>query len=138
MFIILIVFLGIAIAMHIISSRKNMRVYKETNGVIRSQLDLNKVKDAINTSMRFAMVYIGMFVVFIVLLILAWLGGESLLRGALVMFIFGTVTLPFGLVGKQLEKKIRNMKIEPDDPVIREKFRKYLKMWNQPRFQLPE
>jgi asparagine N-glycosylation enzyme membrane subunit Stt3 len=138
MFIILIVFLGIAVAMHVISSRKNIQVYKETNGVIRSQLDLNKIKEAINTSMRFAMIYVGLFVVFIVLLVLAWLGGEPFLRGTLVMFVFGIVTLPLGLIGKHFEKKIRNMNVEAGDPMIEERFRDYLKMWDQPRFQLPE
>jgi hypothetical protein len=79
-----------------------------------------------------------MFIIFIVLLIIAWLGGEPFLRGALVMFIFGIVTLPLGLIGKQFEKKIRNMNVEADDPMIEQKFRKYLTMWDQPRFQLPE
>jgi hypothetical protein len=138
MFIILIVFLGIAIVMHVISSRKNIQVYKETKGVIKSQLDLNKIKEAINMSMRFAMIYIGLFVVFIVLLVLAWRGGEPFVRGTLVMFIFGVVTLPLGLVGKHFEKKIRSMNVEAGDPMIEQRFRDYLKMWDQPRFQLPE
>ncbi|MBN2619569.1 hypothetical protein JXB22_00650 [candidate division WOR-3 bacterium] len=138
MFIILIVFLGIAIAMHGISSWKNIQVYKETNGVIRSQIDLNKVKEAINMSMRLAMIYIGLFVVFAVLLVLAWLGGEPFQRGAFVMLVFGIVTLPLGLAGKHFEKKIRNMNVEAGDPMVEQKFLEYLKMWDQPRFQLPE
>jgi uncharacterized membrane protein YecN with MAPEG domain len=138
MFVILVVFLAIAVAMHVVSSRKTIQVYRETGGVLRSQLDLDKVKEAINMSMRFAVLYMGMFIIFIVLLIIAWLGGEPFLRGALVMFIFGIVTLPLGLIGKQFEKKIRNMNVEADDPMIEQKFRKYLTMWDQPRFQLPE
>lgn len=124
--------------MHVISSRKNMQVHRETNGVIRSQLDLDKTKEAINMGMRFAIIYIGVFVVFIVLLILAWRGGEPFLRGVLMMFIFGIVTLPLGIIGKRFEKKIRNMNVESDDPMIGQKFREYLKMWDQPRLQLPE
>jgi len=138
MFIILIVFLGIAVGMHVISSRKNIQVYKETNGVIRSQLDLNKVKEAINISMRFAMIYIGVFIVFIILLIAAWRSGESFMNGVLAMFLFGVITLPLGLAGKHFEKKIRKMTVEADDPRLEQTYRKYLKMWDQPRFQLPE
>jgi hypothetical protein len=138
MFLILIVFLGIAVGMHVISSRKNIQVYKETGGVIRSPFDLNKVKEAINISMRFAMIYIGVFVIFIILLIVAWRSGESFMNGVLAMFLFGVITLPLGLVGKHFEKRIRNMSVEVDDPLIEQKFKEYLKMWDQPRFQLPE
>lgn len=138
MFIILVICLGIAVGMHVISSRKNIQVYKETNGVIRSQIDLNKVKEAINISMRFAMIYIGVFIVFIILLIVAWRSGESFMNGVLAMFLFGVITLPLGLVGKHFEKKIRNMTVEADDPRVEQKFHEYLKMWDQPRFQLPD
>ena len=138
MFLILIAFLGIAIVMHIISTQKNIQVYKETGGVIRSPLDLSKVKEAINLSMRLAIFYIGLFIVYLVLLILAWRGGEPFLRGALVLFVFGIVTLPLGLIGKHFEMKIKKMKVEADDPMIEQKFQRYLKIWEQPRFQLPE
>jgi hypothetical protein len=138
MFLILIVFLGIAVGMHVISSRKNIQVYKETGGVIRSPLDLQKVKEAINISMRFAMIYIGVFIVFIILLVVAWRSGESFINGVLAMFLFGVITLPLGFVGKHYEKKIRTMTVEADDPLIEQKFKEYLKMWDQPRFQLPD
>jgi len=138
MFLILIVFLAIAIMMHVISSQKNIQVFKQTNGVIHSTLELKKVKEAINISMRFAVFYIILFIAFIILLILAWRAGEPFLRGALMLFIFGVITLPLGLIGKHHEKKIRNMKVETDDPMIEQKYREYVKMWDQPRFQLPE
>lgn len=52
MFLLLIVSLGIAIAMHVISSRKNIQVYRETNGcrlwklenTLASALSLNREK----------------------------------------------------------------------------------------------
>jgi hypothetical protein len=124
--------------MQIKSNRKNSQVYEKANGVIKTRQDLLAVKDAINLSMKLAVVYIGMFVLFIVLLALFVARGTSLGHAALSLFVFGIVTLPVGLIGKQHEKRIKTMQVEADDPEIAKKFQQYLKQWNEARFQLPE
>ncbi len=95
------------------------------------------VKDAINLSMKLAVVYIGMFVLFIVLLALFVARGTSLGHAALSLFIFGIITLPVGLIGKRFEKKIKTMQVQAN-PEIAEEFKQYLKQWNEVRFKLPE
>jgi hypothetical protein len=124
--------------MQVKSNRKNSQVYEKTKGVIKTRQDLSAVKDVINLSMKLAVVYIGMFVLFIVLLALFVARGTPLGHAAVSLFIFGIVTLPVGLIGKRYEKKIKTMQVQSDDPEIANKFQQYLKQWNEARFQLSE
>jgi hypothetical protein len=88
--------------------------------------------------MRLAVVYIGLFVLFVVILAIFAGRGASIFRAGLSLFVFGIVTLPVGLMGKKFEKRIRSMRIEADDPAIRETYERWLVQWDQPRFQLPD
>ncbi|MGB7055476.1 MAG: hypothetical protein WBE28_09175 [bacterium] len=124
--------------MQIYSNRRNAVVNDQTRGVIRSQQDLLAVKNAINLSMRLAVIYILLFVLFILLMGLSVARGGSLGQAALCLFIFGIVTLPLGLIGKSYEKRIKTLQVEADDPQIKEKFRQYLKQWNEARFGLSD
>jgi len=134
----LLIFILVAFGMQIHSNRKNAGVYEQTRGVVRSRQDLLAVKEAINLSMKLAVIYIVLFVVFILLMGLSVARGGSLGQAALCLFIFGIVTLPAGLIGKSYEKKIKTMQVETDDPDIVEKFQQYLKQWNEPRFGLSD
>lgn len=134
----LVVFIIIAAAMQVYSNRRNAQVYEQTHGVVRSRQDLVAVRGAINLSMKLAVVYIMLFVLFVLLMGLAVMRGGSLGQAALCLFVFGIVTLPIGLIGKTYEKKIKTMRIEADDPQIVEKFQQYLKQWNEARFGLPD
>ena len=138
MFSYLAVFILIAVVMQIYSNQKNAEVYRQTRGVIKSRHDLLAVKAAINLSMKLAVVYILLFVLFILLMGLSVARGGSLGQAALCLFIFGIVTLPVGLIGKSYEKKIKTMQVEAEDPEIGEKFQQYLKQWNEPRFGLSD
>ena len=138
MFSYLIIFIIIAVGMQIYSNRRNAVVYNQTRGVVKSRQDLLAVRAAINLSMKLAVVYILLFVVFILLMGLSVARGGSLGQAALCLFIFGIVTLPVGLIGKTYEKKIKKMQVETDDPQIAEKFQQYLKQWNQARFGLSD
>jgi len=134
----LIVFTIIAVGMQIYSNRKNAAVYNQTRGTVESRQDLLAVRAAINLSMKLAIVYIFLFVVFILLMGLSVARGGSLGQAALCLFIFGVVTLPVGMIGKTYEKKIKTMQVQTDDPQIAEKFQQYLKQWNQARFGLSD
>ena len=134
----LIIFIIVAIGMQVKSNRKNADVYSQTRGIIKSQQDLLAVKSAINLSMRLAVVYIVLFVLFIVILGTFVARGESLGHAALSLFVFGIVTLPVGIIGKRYEKRIRSMQVQADDPRIAEKFQQYLKEWDKARFQLSD
>ena len=138
MFSYLVVFIVIAIGMQIYSNRENTAVYNQTRGVVKSRQDLLAVRAAINLSMKLAIVYILLFVVFILLMGLSVARGGSLGQAALCLFIFGVVTLPVGMIGKTYEKKIKTMQVEADDPQIAEKFQQYLKQWNEARFGLSD
>ncbi|KPK72835.1 hypothetical protein AMJ87_03475 [candidate division WOR_3 bacterium SM23_60] len=138
MFSYLIVFTIIAVGMQIYSNRKNAAVYNQTRGTVESRQDLLAVRAAINLSMKLAIVYIFLFVVFILLMGLSVARGGSLGQAALCLFIFGVVTLPVGMIGKTYEKKIKTMQVQTDDPQIAEKFQQYLKQWNQARFGLSD
>jgi len=89
-------------------------------------------------SMKLAVVYIVLFVLFVLLMGLAVMRGGSLGQAALCLFVFGIVTLPVGLIGKGYEKKIKTLRVEAGDQQIEEKFQQYLKQWNEPRFGLSD
>jgi hypothetical protein len=134
----LVVFILIAFGMQIYSNRRNALVYNQTRGVVKSRQDLLTVKNAINLSMKLAVIYILLFVLFILLMGLSVARGGSLGQAALCLFIFGIVTLPLGLIGKSYEKKIKTLRVEGDDPQVAEKFQQYLKQWNEARFGLSD
>jgi len=126
---------GIALIFHFYAISKIKTVLRETNGIIMSMNDLEKVKEVINLNMKLAVYYI----VFVILLfiILAFLAFNQLFKQAiLILFFFGVITLIVGLWGKTYENKIRNMEVKTDNPEIKETFEKYLKEWNEPRLQL--
>lgn len=131
-------FILIAIGMQVYSNRRNAEVYERTHGVIRSRQDLLAVKTAINLSMKLAIVYIVLFVLFVLLLGMSVARGGSVGEAALGLFVFGIVTLPVGMIGKTYEKKIKTLQVQSDDPQITEKFQLYLKQWNQARWKLPD
>lgn len=124
--------------MHVLSMRKNIEVYDRIHGVIRSRQDLVLLKQAINLNMQLAMLYIGLFIAFIIVLVVMVLSGRSFMTAVLMLFIAGVVTLPLGLIGKKYENKIKSLKIEGEDPELARIFTAYLKQWNEPRFRLPD
>jgi hypothetical protein len=124
--------------MQIKSNRTNAAVCAKTGGVLRSRQDLLAVKQAVNLSMRMAVIYIVMFILFVLLLGIFVARGASFGQAALCLFIFGIVTLPVGLIGRGYEKRIKMMRVESGDPEIAEKFQLYLKQWNEARFRLPD
>lgn len=132
------IFILIALGMQFISSWKNHTVFQETRGIIKSRLDLDRVKAAINLSMRLAIIYIILFILFISLLGIFVLRGTPLLHASFGLFIFGIITLPIGLIGKLFEKKLRKMQVQSDDPKLAEQYASYLKQWDEPHFQLSE
>ena len=138
MFSYLIVFICVAVGMQVYSGRRNAQVYEQTRGVIKSRQDLLAVRGAISLSMKLAVVYIVLFVLFVLLMGLAVMRGGSLGQAALCLFVFGIVTLPVGLIGKGYEKKIKTLRVEAGDQQIEEKFQQYLKQWNEPRFGLSD
>jgi hypothetical protein len=126
---------GIALVFHFYAVSKIKKLLQETNGVIMSMSDLEKVRDVININMKLAVYYI----VFVILLfiILAFLAFNRFFREViLILFFFGVITLIVGLWGKTYENKIRNMEVKTDNPEIKEIFERYLKEWNEPRLQL--
>lgn len=124
--------------MQVYSNRKNAQVYEQTRGVIRTRQDLLAVKMAINISMKLAVIYIVLFVLFVWVLGFSVARGGSLGEAAFFLFVFGIVTLPVGLIGKTYEKRIKTMQVQADDPQIAERYQLYLKQWNQPRWKLPD
>jgi hypothetical protein len=138
MFYVTAIFIAIAVAMQVASVKKIQEANSRTCGTIRSPRDLLLVKEAINLSMRLAIVYIALFVVFIALLVISVAGGQPVIQAALGLFIFGVVTLPVGLIGKRYEKRIRTMDVESEDPYLRDRLQSYLAQWDKPRFQLSD
>jgi len=126
---------GIALAFHFYAVSKIKFVLQETKGIIMSINDLEMVKEVINLNMKLAVYYIVFFILLIV--ILGVLALNKLFKeAALILFLFGVITLTIGLWGKTYENKIRNMEIKTEDPEIEETFKRYLKEWNEPRLQL--
>jgi len=112
-------------------------VYFRTNGVIKTRQELELVKDVINLSMRLAIFYILLFVLFLIFVVMLFINGAAG-RAIGILFLFGIITLPIGLIGKHFENKIRTMEVQSEDPELATKFQHYLKEWNSARFQLSD
>jgi len=126
---------GIALIFHFYAVSKIKTALRETGGMIMSMNDLEIVKEVINLNMKLAVYYIVFYVLLMVVLgvlVLNKLFGEA----ALILFLFGVITLFVGLWGKTYENKIRNMEVKTDDPEIKNTFERYLKEWGEPRLQL--
>ncbi len=139
MFLISLFILGsavvVALIFHFYAVSKIKAALRETNGVIISMNDLEIVREVINLNMKLAVYYIVFFILFIAVLgVLALnkLFGEA----ALILFLFGVITLITGLWGKKFENKIRNLEVKTDNPEIKETFQRYLEEWGEPRLQL--
>ena len=109
---------------------------RQTKGVIRYRPDLMNVKKIINLNMMMAVAYIALYVIFFIIVAVMFAGGKWV-QAVTIMFIFGIVTLPFGLIGKNFEKKIKNLKIETTEPDIAETYQRWLVQWREARFKLP-
>ena len=136
-FVILSTAVLIAIIFHAYNITKIKTVIKKTNGKINSLHDLHLVKEAINLSMKLAVYYIIFFILLIVILAVLVLN-RMLGQAALILFLFGIITLIVGLIGRKYETKIRKMEVKSDDPKLKETFERYIKQWTEPRLQLPE
>ena len=133
-----VLFIIVAVGMQVSSIRKSEHIHKKTSGVIRTRQDLLSVKEVINLNMKLAVFYIAMFVLFIIILIIAYFSGTRLGHIILSLFLFGVITLVVGLFGKTYEKKIKSMEVKSDDPEILRIYEQYLGQWKEPRFQLRE
>ncbi len=128
---------AIAIGFQGFSIYKIESLIRRTNGKIRSRMDLNEVKAVININMMMAVVYIALFVLLIIILFFRFIGGQPF-QAIGVLFLFGIITLPVGLIGKGFEKKIHSMEVESTDPELKQKFERYLVQWKEARFRLPD
>ncbi len=126
---------GIALIFHFYAVLKIKAALKETNGIIMSMNDLETIKKVINLNMKLAVYYIVFFILLIIILGVLALN-QLFKEAALILFLFGVITLVVGLWGKIYENKIRNMEVKTDNPEIKETFERYLKEWGEPRLQL--
>lgn len=126
---------GIALIFHFYAVSKIKAALKETNGIIMSMNDLETIKKVINLNMKLAVYYIVFFILLIIILGVLALN-QLFKEAALILFLFGVITLVVGLWGKIYENKIRNMEVKTDNPEIKETFERYLKEWGEPRLQL--
>lgn len=120
-----------AAIMHAANTSRMNKTYAAIKGTIRTRMDLNLVRDAINLSMKLAVMYIALFGFVFLLRI-------SIFTGAAHLFVFGIVTLPLGLWSRMAERTIKTLQVESDNPEIEKKYREFLVKWEQPRIKLPE
>lgn len=116
---------------------KMIETHRETGGVIRDANDLEKVKSAINHSMRSAVLYIAFSSLFgIYMAYLVFTG--HVLSAVKIIFLFGITTMIMGLIGRVYEKRIRKMECITDDKHLVDKYASYLEQWDKPQFSLRE
>lgn len=128
----------LAIAMQAWNIVEIKKTVKLTNGIIASAADLKPVRNAINLSMQLAMGYIALFLLLVLILAAQYFSGLPFGKVIAQLSVFGIFTLPVSIIGKGYEEKIRNMKIQTSDPIIKQAFLRYLVQWKEPRFKLPE
>jgi len=127
----------VADGMQAYSIMKIQSLTGKMGGRIRSRMDLNEVKAFINLNMKMAAVYIGLYVLLIIMLVLMFFGGRRT-DAVLVLFLFGIMTLPMGIAGKRFENKIRNLDASALDPALKQRFERYLVQWKEPRLTLSD
>lgn len=134
---ILIVSLVASVGLQVYSIFKIQELFGKTKGVIQYNQDLLAVKAVINLNMQLAVLYLVLFGLLILAVIMHFIQGMPT-QGIAILFIFGIITLPVGLIGKHFENKIRSMDVRSNDPNITETFQRYLIQWKQARFKLPD
>jgi hypothetical protein len=123
--------------MQFTNARKMSKTHALTQGVIRSWFHLNRVRDAINLSMRLAIIYLGLSgAMLAVLLGCVFFAGMSIATMTTHLFLFGVITLPVGLWGKTAENRIKGLQVQASDPEIARRFNDYVVQWGQARLQL--
>ncbi|MDI6738961.1 MAG: hypothetical protein QME74_01180 [Candidatus Edwardsbacteria bacterium] len=127
-----------ALVMHLLMIMRIQAIVPGLNGAIRDRQSLMRVKELINLSMKLAIFYIALYVLFILALVALVTNGMPLFRAVGCLFWFGVITLPMGLIGKHFEKKIRGMSVESPDPDLGNTFQRWLAQWREARYQLPE
>lgn len=129
----------VALVFHGLSVYRIESLREKTKGVIRTRQDLQAVKDVISLNMRMAIFYILFWLLLIAVLVgMVVTAMIAFPQALMVFFLFGVITLPMGLIGKHLEKKIHSLKVESGDPALAETFQRYLVQWKEPRFSLPD
>ncbi len=133
----MIVAILVAIGMQVYSITKIQSLIRNTKGTIRSRHDLIAVKEVINLNMQMAVIYIILYVIFFIFAAKLFIGGR-IFEAIAMLFVFGIITLPVGLVGKSYENKVKSMRVESDDKEIAQIFERYLIQWKQARWKLPD
>jgi len=127
----------VAIGMQAYSITKIQSLIRSTKGVIRSRHDLIAVKEVINLNMQMAVIYIILYIIYFIIVARIFIGGR-LFEAIAMLFVFGIITLPVGLIGKSFENKIKSMRVESDDKEIMQIFKRYLVQWKQAHWKLPD
>lgn len=133
----LILSILIALAFQIVNILRIQDVYRKTGGKIESEDDLLLTKGVINFSMEAAMVYIVFAIVFVVLLFVLS-QGKYIMDAIKALFLFGIITLPIGFIGKNFEKKIKEMDVITESEEIKKRYKDYLEQWGKARFRIRE
>jgi hypothetical protein len=129
----------IGIVLQIVNTTKMTKTHALTNGTIRSRFHLSRVRDAINFSMQCAILYIGLCAAMLVVLLAFVLSSKmSITTLTTHLFVFGLVTVPFGLWAKGAEGRVKNLEVRAEDPEIELKFNDYVMQWGQPRLKLQD
>jgi len=129
----------IAIAISLVANNKLSRTVSDLGGRIRTRQDLQPVKEAINLNKALAWTYIVVWLGQLASVALCFLSGLTTFRGGVGhVFVFGVVTLPFGLWSKGVEKKFKGMAVEPDDPYVGQTWKRWLAEWRQPSLRVKE
>ncbi len=129
----------VAVAISLAGNTKLDDTYRRLGGVIRTRSEMVVVRGSINRNKALALAYLGLWVLFTAVLVLAVISGLTVLKGAAGHFlIFGLATLPFGLWSKKVENRFKTMRVESDDPSMEATYARWLVEWRQPRLRVSE
>jgi hypothetical protein len=129
----------IGLTMQMVNMTKMNKTHALLNGTIQSWSHLSRVRDAINLSMKFAIIYLVLFAaMFVVLLTFVLFLGMFITTLATHLFLFGVVTLPVGLWAKRAEGRVKTLAVRAEDPEIERRFNDYVLQWGQARLKLQE
>lgn len=134
-----IVPVAVAVLLSFIANNKLSQTVRDLGGHVRTRADLPAVKAAINLNKSLAMVYILVWLGQIAACVLAATKGLVTIRGAIGhVFVFGILTLPFGLWSKSVEARFKNMKVDPADPYVGHTWQRWLVDWKKAGFSIKD
>jgi hypothetical protein len=115
------------------------KVFEETGRAIRTDRDLQLVREAINFNMRWAVAAGGFYILYFFAMVyhLATSGVTAPVAG-FHLTALSLATYVGGRHSKKLEAELKNLDAQSADPTVRSTYERSIRQWGEARLRLPD